>query len=77
MTTRGYARHSRYTDPGRYATLLDPLPTDVPQLTSVVRNLVVHYRAAGIAFTGDRLAEIDTRWIEHCSRPTSDGFPCL
>jgi hypothetical protein len=60
-----YARHSRYSDPGPYAALLfDPLPTDIRELTAVVRNVVVHYRAAGITFTGDRLAEIDNRWVE-------------
>ncbi len=60
-----YARHSRYTDPGRFAALLDPLPGDVRGLTAVVRNVIVHYRGAGISFTGDRLAEIDHRWLEH------------
>src|SRR5579859_7107237 len=59
-----YARQSRYTDPGPYASLLDDLPTDVRELAAVVRNVVVHYRASGIAFTADRLAEIDHRWLE-------------
>ena len=59
-----YATHSRYTDPGPYAGLLAALPTNVRELTAVVRNVVVHYRAAGYTFTGDRLAEVDHRWID-------------
>jgi Transglutaminase-like superfamily len=58
------ARHSPYTDPGPYAPLLDALPTDISDLAAVVRNVVVHYRAAGITFHGERLAEIDLRWVE-------------
>jgi hypothetical protein len=68
MTTQqdldDYARHSRYSDPGPHTALLDPLPADIRGLTAVVRNVIVHYRAAGITFTGDRLAEIDNRWLE-------------
>jgi hypothetical protein len=60
-----YAQQSAYSDPGKYATLLDPLPTDIRALTAVVRNVLVHYRAAGIDFQGKRLAEIDSRWVEH------------
>ena len=63
-TLEEYAGHSAYTDPGPFASLLDPLPFDIRELTAVVRNVVVHYRAAGITFTGDRLAEIDHRWVE-------------
>ncbi len=58
-----YANHSPYSDPGRRAELLDALPTDLRGLTDLVRNVLVHYRAAGITFTGARLDEIDSRWI--------------
>lgn len=63
-TLVGYARHSVYTDPGPYAALLESLPADPGELASVVRNVVVHYRAAGIDFTGERLAEVDHRWVD-------------
>lgn len=63
-TLEDYARHSAYTDPGPYAALLDRLPTDINGLAAAVRNLIVHYRAAGISFTGERLAEVDHRWID-------------
>lgn len=60
-----YAQQSAYSDPGKYAALLDPLPTEIRELTAVVRNVLVHYRAAGIVFEGKRLAEIDNRWVEN------------
>lgn len=59
-----YTRHSAYTDPGPYAPLLEGLPTDIRELTAVIRNVIVHYRASGIEFTDDRLAEINNRWVE-------------
>jgi Transglutaminase-like superfamily len=58
-----YATQSGYSDPGRYASLLDGLPTDIAELTAVVRNVLIHYRG-GMDFTADRLAEVDNRWIE-------------
>lgn len=59
-----YARHSAYTDPGRFGALLDAVPADVRAAADVARNVIVHYRAAGYTFTGDRLAEINNRWVE-------------
>ena len=59
-----YAQQSRFSDPGQYRDLLTALPADLPALTAVVRNVLVHYRGAGLTFTGDRLAEIDHRWVE-------------
>jgi hypothetical protein len=59
-----YAAHSAYSDPGRYAGLLDALPADIRPLTDAVRNLVVHYRASGIEFAPERLAEVNLRWVE-------------
>jgi hypothetical protein len=62
-TLDDYARHSVYTDPGRHAARLDALPTSIDEICAIVRNIVVHYRASGLPFEGDRLAEIDNRWI--------------
>jgi hypothetical protein len=59
-----YAAQSPYSDPGRHAALLGDLPTDVRALAAVVRNVIVHYRASGIAFPPERLAEVDSRWVE-------------
>jgi hypothetical protein len=59
-----YALQTPYSDPGVHAHLFDALPNDVAGIAAVVRNLVIHYRGGGIEFTGDRLAEIDHRWVE-------------
>lgn len=64
MISADYTAHSAYTDPGRYGGLLEALPAEIRPLTTVVRNLVVHYRASGIDFPPERLAEIDLRWVE-------------
>ncbi|MET9316373.1 transglutaminase-like domain-containing protein [Kribbella sp. NPDC003505] len=58
-----YAMQTRFSDPGVHAGLFDALPDDIPGIAAVVRNLLIHYRAGGIEFTGDRLAEIDNRWV--------------
>ncbi len=59
-----YAMQTEYSDPGVHAHLFDALPDDVAGIAAVVRNLLTHYRGGGIEFTGDRLAEIDHRWVE-------------
>lgn len=58
-----YTTQSRFSDPGVHAQLFDALPDDLPGIGAVVRNLLIHYRGGGIEFTGDRLAEIDHRWV--------------
>lgn len=82
--TNEYAQHSRFSDPGPYRDLLaagtgalppQPLPADLSAVTAVVRNVLVHYRAAGLAFTGDRLAEIDHRWVARILETDQRRFP--
>jgi len=62
-----YTQQSRYSDPREYAALLADLPVDqsadLANLADVVRNVLVHYRGAGIDFPPERLAEIDNRWV--------------
>jgi transglutaminase superfamily protein len=58
-----YTTQTRFSDPGDHAGLFDALPDDIPGIAAVVRNLLIHYRGGGIEFTGDRLAEIDNRWV--------------
>ncbi|WP_371403805.1 transglutaminase domain-containing protein [Kribbella sp. NBC_00662] len=58
-----YKTQSRFSDPGDHAGLFDALPDDIPGIAAVVRNLLIHYRGGGIEFTGERLAEIDNRWV--------------
>jgi Transglutaminase-like superfamily len=59
-----YAQQSPYSDPREHAELLAAVPADLPALAAMVRNVVVHYRASGIEFAPERLAEIDNRWID-------------
>lgn len=63
-TLSDYATQSAFSDPGKYRELFDQLPTDLPELTAVMRNLIVHYRASGIPFPPDRLEEVNSRWVE-------------
>ncbi|MFC6162333.1 transglutaminase domain-containing protein [Kribbella jiaozuonensis] len=58
-----YTTQTRFSDPGDHAGLFDALPDDIPGIAAVVRNLLIHYRGGGIEFTGERLAEIDNRWV--------------
>ncbi len=70
-----YATHSPYTAPGRYAELLDAVPVDLPGLSTVVRNVLVHYRASGYKFPPERLEEIDNRWVERILAVDQGRFP--
>jgi hypothetical protein len=74
MTSVDYAAQSAYSDPGRYVGLLDALPGGVRPLTAVVRNLVVHYRASGIDFPPERLAEVNLRWAEAMLKQDQQRF---
>lgn len=60
-----YAAQTEFSDPGVHAGLYDALPDDIAGIGAVTRELVIHYHynQAGIQFTGDRLAEIDHRWV--------------
>jgi hypothetical protein len=70
-----YREQSRFSDPGRFGGLLDVLPEDLPGLMAVVRNVMVHYRASGIAFDAARLAEIDSRWAARILELDQGRFP--
>ena len=59
-----YTRQTAFSDPRAHAALFDPLPADPDGIGEVVRNLTVHYRASGIDFPPDRLAEVNSRWAD-------------
>jgi Transglutaminase-like superfamily len=63
-TIDAYAHQSAYSDPRTHADLFDQLPRGVDDVAAVVRNLIVHYRADGDGLSPERLAEIDSRWID-------------
>lgn len=63
-----YTAHSDFTHPAEWSHLLDALPDGIPELCQAIQGLVVHYVASGIAFTPERLKEIDTRWVKGICR---------
>jgi len=58
-----YAAQTDFSDPAPYAALLAELPADPGAISAAVRNLIVHYRAGGVALPPDRAGEIDNRWV--------------
>lgn len=59
-----FARHSAYTDPGRFAHLLEALPPGPDAAGAAARNLIMHYRGSGIDVPVERRFEIDSRWVD-------------
>jgi hypothetical protein len=59
-----YSKQTAYSDPGAHAALLDALPSDIPGLTAVIQNVLIHYRGGGVEFTGEHLEEVNNRWVE-------------
>jgi Transglutaminase-like superfamily len=68
------ATHSPYTGPGRFGAVLDVLPPEIRPLTDAVRNVVVHYRASGIDFPAERLAEVNLRWADSMLERDQERF---
>ncbi|MCF0094909.1 transglutaminase domain-containing protein [Micromonospora sp. MH99] len=64
MDVDSYRKHSPYSDPGRHAALLDAVPADIATVAATARNVIVHYRAGGVELPGDRLEEVNSRWVE-------------
>ena len=58
-----HAAHTAYSSPGRFAALLDAVPTDLDELSAVVRNVIVHYRASGHDLPAESVPDIHSRWI--------------
>lgn len=59
-----FARHSAYSDPGRFAHLLEALPPGPEAAGAAARNLIMHYRGSGIDVPVERRHEIDCRWVD-------------
>ncbi len=58
-----HATHTPYSDPGIYAGLLDAVPSDLDDLSEVVRNVIEHYRASDHDLPADTVSDIHARWI--------------
>jgi hypothetical protein len=63
MDPDNWSRHSPYSDPGRHAALLEAVPTDIPSLSEVARNIIVHYRGSGLELPSYSRNDIDSRWL--------------
>ena len=59
-----YVRQSSYSDPGRHAGLFDDVPPTIASVSAMSRNIVVHYRAAGVDLPPQSRPDVDLRWIE-------------
>ncbi|NUR71865.1 MAG: transglutaminase domain-containing protein [Hamadaea sp.] len=70
-----YASHSAYSDPGRFAKLLDELPADLPGLTAAVRNTIIHYRHSGEKLPDEHFMEINNRWVERILETDQQRHP--
>ena len=76
-----WARHSPFSDPGRYRELLSAVPPRIEDLSAVARNLIIHYRASGLDLPDATKDDINARWVarildldqqRHGHRPLAD-----
>lgn len=63
-TAVDHAQHTPYSNPGRFVNLLTQVPTDVTELATVARNVIVHYRASGYELPVETRNDINARWLE-------------
>lgn len=60
----GYATHSTYSAPGRWAALLEAVPAEPEALAAVARNLIAHYRVNAADLPETTRADIHLRWLD-------------
>lgn len=58
-----YSQHSRYSDPGAHAQLLQAVPPDLSTVCAVAQNTIAHYRAASVPLPSSSNADINARWL--------------
>lgn len=58
-----YSEHSRYTDPGRGADLLQSVTPEIPTVCWVAQNTIAHYRAARVPLPESSDDDINARWL--------------
>ena len=56
--------HDPYSDPGRWAGLLDEITPTVASVSTMARNVVAHYRAQAAELPDSSRDDISLRWIE-------------
>jgi hypothetical protein len=75
VSSRNYAAHTPYSDPGSYADLLQALPTDLEALCATSRNVIAHYWAELPDLPPERRGEIDSRWLRTILELDQDRNP--
>lgn len=63
---------SRFSDPRRFAALLTPISPQPADLSTVARNVIVHYRASGHILPSDTRDDINLRWVERLLETDQD-----
>ncbi|MFV0259169.1 MAG: transglutaminase domain-containing protein [Acidimicrobiales bacterium] len=59
-----HSRHTAYSDPGDRAAVLNVVPRDPEALSSVARNVIVHYRASGHELPRATRDDVNARWLQ-------------
>lgn len=59
-----HASQTRFSSPGAFAHLLDPVPTEPAALSEVARNVIVHYWASGEELPPETRSDINLRWVQ-------------
>lgn len=72
-----HSLHTEYSEPGQYTELLAGLPTDPTALSTIARNLIVHYRASGYELPVATRNEINARWLEEILAADQSRHPYL
>lgn len=58
-----YSRHSPYTQPGPYVALLNDVEPNVPSVSAIARNVIVHYRHSRVTLPETSSEDIHARWL--------------
>lgn len=58
-----YARHSRYSNPGAHAGLLQEVDPSTAAVSAVARNLIAHYRGEAQALPAHTREDVNLRWL--------------
>jgi len=81
-----FSQQGQISNPGKYETLFDNLPTGIPELVKIVQNITIHVfwvEKYGIQISPTRTEELQLRTIERRleqtlildSRPLTDDHP--
>lgn len=55
---------SSYSDPGELRALLDEIEPTVVGVSAMARNIVVHYRTAGLSGAAEHVDDVNLRWVD-------------